>query len=155
MRKRDVLPVEAGPPHQWNIPQHAALHEGGGPDGEAVLQVPVDRRQRRLLWDDARIAKEVLSRTSQTTVNIPLADIDTIITREAFEQRAKPLLEQTIRTGPELWRIDPAEMLRAYVAGYLHTEAGTVPEEVYALAQSEPERLLRREVLAELEVLGR
>jgi hypothetical protein len=61
-------------------------------------------------------------------------------------------LEQTIRTRPELWRIDPAEMLRADVAGYLHIEAGAPPDEVYALAQSEPERLLRREVLAELEV---
>jgi hypothetical protein len=61
-------------------------------------------------------------------------------------------LEQTIGTRPELWRIDPAEMLRADVAGYLHTEAGAAPEEVYAFAQSEPERLLRREVLAALEV---
>jgi hypothetical protein len=61
-------------------------------------------------------------------------------------------LEQTIGTRPELWRIDPAEMLRADLAGYLHTEAGAAPEEVYALAQSEPERLLRREVLAALEV---
>jgi len=61
-------------------------------------------------------------------------------------------LEQTIRSRPELWRIEPAEMLRADVAGYLHTEAGEVPKQVYELAQSEPERLLRREVLAELEV---
>lgn len=61
-------------------------------------------------------------------------------------------LELTIRARPELWRSDPAEMMRADVAGYLHSEAGTVPEEVYALAQGEPERLLRREVLAELEV---
>jgi hypothetical protein len=61
-------------------------------------------------------------------------------------------MEQTIRARPELWRVDPAEMLRADVAGYLHTEAGEVPGEVYELAQGEPERLLRREVLADLEV---
>ncbi|MEY2934488.1 MAG: hypothetical protein RL033_5237, partial [Pseudomonadota bacterium] len=60
--------------------------------------------------------------------------------------------EQNIQTRAELWRREPPEMWRADVAGYLHTEAAEVPEVVYELARSEPEQLLRREVLAELEV---
>jgi hypothetical protein len=60
--------------------------------------------------------------------------------------------EQNIQARAELWRREPPEMWRADVAGYLHTEAAEVPGSVYELAQSEPERFLRREVLAELEV---
>jgi DNA-binding NtrC family response regulator len=60
--------------------------------------------------------------------------------------------EQNLQARAELWRRDPPEMWRADVAGYLHTEVAEVPEEVYELAQAEPERLLRREVLVELEV---
>jgi hypothetical protein len=60
--------------------------------------------------------------------------------------------EPTLRARPELWRCDPAEMLNADVAGYLHTEAGTAPPEVYELVQGEPERVLRREVLVGLAV---
>jgi len=61
-------------------------------------------------------------------------------------------LEQAVRTRPELWRVEPAEVLSVDVAGYLHVEPGVAPPEVYELAQSEPERLLRRDVLVQLEV---
>ncbi len=59
-------------------------------------------------------------------------------------------LEPNVFTRPELWRMDPPEVLSVDVAGYLHTEAGAAPGAVYELAQLEPERMLRREVLAEL-----
>jgi hypothetical protein len=61
-------------------------------------------------------------------------------------------MEQPLRSRPELWRCDPAEMLNADVAGYLHGEPGAAPPEVYELVQDEPERVLRREVLVGLEV---
>lgn len=61
-------------------------------------------------------------------------------------------LEDRMRTRPELWRVEPAEVLSVDVAGYLHTEPGAAPPEVYELVQEEPERLLRREVLVQLEV---
>ncbi len=61
-------------------------------------------------------------------------------------------LEESARTRPELWRIDPPEVLSVDLAGYLHTEPGSAPPELYELARSEPERLLRRDVLAALEV---
>lgn len=60
--------------------------------------------------------------------------------------------EQNIQARAELWRREPPEMWRADVSGNLYSEAAEVPAEVYELTQSEPERLLRREVLAELEV---
>lgn len=61
-------------------------------------------------------------------------------------------LEPTVRTRPELWRRDPPEVLSVDLAGYLHSEAAVAPAEVYELAAAEPERLLRRDVLASLEV---
>jgi transcriptional regulator with AAA-type ATPase domain len=61
-------------------------------------------------------------------------------------------LQTDVRSRPELWRIEPSEVLSVDVAGYLHTEAGIVPPEVYRLAAGEPEGLLRRDVLSELEV---
>ncbi|MEV6928047.1 Hsp70 family protein [Dactylosporangium sp. NPDC051485] len=57
-----------------------------------------DRRHRRMLWDDARIAKEMLSRTPATALHVPIAAADVSITREQFEDKARPLLEQTVRT---------------------------------------------------------
>ncbi len=63
--------------------------------------------------------------------------------------------EQNIQARAELWRREPPQMWRADVAGNLHGEAAEVPEEVYELARDEPERLLRREVLQELEVRRR
>lgn len=61
-------------------------------------------------------------------------------------------LEQNARTRPELWRVDPPEVLSVDVAGYLHTESGVVPPEVYQLAASEPESMLRSDVLTRLQV---
>jgi DNA-binding NtrC family response regulator len=61
-------------------------------------------------------------------------------------------LQRTLLARPELWRRDPPEAWRVDVAGYLHTESGCAPEQIYELAQGEPEQLLRRDVLTELEV---
>ncbi|MEV8515504.1 Hsp70 family protein [Dactylosporangium sp. NPDC051484] len=57
-----------------------------------------DRRHRRMLWDDARIAKEMLSRTPAAALHVPIAAADVSVTREQFEDKARPMLEQTVRT---------------------------------------------------------
>ena len=61
-------------------------------------------------------------------------------------------LEKNVHTRPELWRIEPPEALSVDVAGYLHTERGAAPPELYELAQAEPERMLRRDVLDAIQV---
>jgi molecular chaperone DnaK len=55
-----------------------------------------DRRHHRLLWDDAREAKESLSR--QNHVSFPLPDLgrDAMVTRAEFEAMAGPLLARTV-----------------------------------------------------------
>ncbi len=53
---------------------------------------------------------------------------------------------------PELWRQDPPEVLSVDLAGYLHVDRTEAPSRIYELALGEPERTLRAEVLASLEV---
>src|SRR6266704_1260834 len=56
-----------------------------------------DRRNRRLLWDDVRAAKERLSRSQTADIPIPLLTTDAHVTREELEGLARPVLEQTVR----------------------------------------------------------
>ncbi|MER7003396.1 Hsp70 family protein [Dactylosporangium sp. NPDC000555] len=63
-----------------------------------------DRRHRRMLWDDARIAKEMLSRTPAAALHVPIAAADVSVSREQFEDKARPLLEQTVRTTAAVMR---------------------------------------------------
>jgi Hsp70 protein len=63
------------------------------------LQQPdavVARRASRLLWEDVRTAKEMLSRTSATVIPIPLLDEDAPLGREQFELLARPILDRTV-----------------------------------------------------------
>jgi molecular chaperone DnaK (HSP70) len=55
-----------------------------------------DRRANRLLWDDVRTAKEVLSRTSSTYVHVPLIEDDVPLGREQLERLARPVLDRTV-----------------------------------------------------------
>ncbi|MEV0134257.1 Hsp70 family protein [Dactylosporangium sp. NPDC050688] len=55
-----------------------------------------DRRRRQQLYDEARVAKEQLSRQPTATVRVPLFDTDVQLTREEFEQLARPLLEEAV-----------------------------------------------------------
>jgi len=55
-----------------------------------------DRRHHRLLWDDAREAKESLSRQQSVTFPVPLTGTDALLTRGEFENMAGPLLARTI-----------------------------------------------------------
>jgi molecular chaperone DnaK len=63
-----------------------------------------DRRAQRQLWDDARIAKERLSRSQSADVMIPLLDVEMHVTRDELEQLARPILDQTVQVTSELLR---------------------------------------------------
>jgi hypothetical protein len=55
-----------------------------------------DRRHRRMLWDDARSTKELLSRATSAGMTIPLYDVDLYLTRPEFEILARPWLDRTV-----------------------------------------------------------
>jgi hypothetical protein len=56
-----------------------------------------ERRARRLLWDDVRVAKERLSRQPSADLNLPMLGTDVHLTREELEGLATAIVEQTIR----------------------------------------------------------
>jgi hypothetical protein len=107
------------------------------------LERPVttaDRRARRLLWDDVRGAKEALSRTSSSTVLIPLLDEDAPIGREQLEQLARPILDRTVAATANALReagVRPGELACVFLVGgasrlplaatLLHTAFGVAP----------------------------
>ncbi|WP_327008984.1 Hsp70 family protein [Dactylosporangium sp. NBC_01737] len=83
-------------------------------------QTTEDRRHRRLLWDDARVAKEMLSRTPSTGLHVPIAAADVDVTREAFEDLARPMLEQTVRTTAAVVRwagLDNSKLAGLFLVG--------------------------------------
>ncbi|HTJ33320.1 MAG TPA: Hsp70 family protein [Dactylosporangium sp.] len=55
-----------------------------------------ERRANRLLWDDVRSAKEMLSRTASTMIHIPALEADVPLGRDQFEQLARPILTATV-----------------------------------------------------------
>ncbi|GAA1544449.1 hypothetical protein GCM10009827_075310 [Dactylosporangium maewongense] len=55
-----------------------------------------DRRAAWQLWEDARLAKEMLSRAATTYVHVPLYDESVPIGREQLEQLARPILDRTV-----------------------------------------------------------
>jgi molecular chaperone DnaK (HSP70) len=103
---------------RWEVVSAAGLDDCGGADLDAALvehigatvgfrepdvwdslRAPVslaDRRNRRTLWEDSREAKEQLARSSSVTVPVPLVGQDVLVTREEFEQLARPWLDRTI-----------------------------------------------------------
>ncbi|WP_345729812.1 ABC transporter substrate-binding protein [Cryptosporangium minutisporangium] len=63
------------------------------------LESPVtagDRRASRLLWDDIRTAKEMLSRSSTADLHVPLLGDELPLGREQLDDLARPLLDQTV-----------------------------------------------------------
>jgi actin-like ATPase involved in cell morphogenesis len=63
-----------------------------------------ERRARRQLWDDVRIAKERLSRAQAADFVVPLLDVEAHLTREELETVARPVLEQTVQITQNLLR---------------------------------------------------
>jgi hypothetical protein len=79
----------------------------GVPEQWRRLTLPVDladRRHVRELWDDARAAKESLSRRSAAGLHVPVVDRDVHIGREEFEQAAGPALARTVEVTRTLLR---------------------------------------------------
>jgi hypothetical protein len=79
-----------------------------------------DRRSLRLLWDDARAVKEMLSRSDSASMHVPIATRDVTMSREEFEKRARPLLEQTVRTTSAVLRwsnVDKSHLAGVFLVG--------------------------------------
>ncbi|MEN3306134.1 MAG: hypothetical protein V7603_2336, partial [Micromonosporaceae bacterium] len=55
-----------------------------------------ERRHRRMLYDDVRAAKEMLSRTTSADIHLPALEVDAHLTREEFEGLVRPYLEHTV-----------------------------------------------------------
>ncbi|GIF10573.1 Hsp70 family protein [Actinoplanes teichomyceticus] len=85
-----------------------------------------ERRARRQLWDDVRIAKERLSRAQSADFVVPLLDTEVHLTREELEQVARPVLEQTVRITRNLLTF--AELPAGRLAGvFLVGGASRIP----------------------------
>ncbi|TQS42655.1 ABC transporter substrate-binding protein [Cryptosporangium phraense] len=83
-------------------------------------QDAADRRAARLLWDDVRTAKEVLSRASSATVHVPLLNDDLPLGREQLERLARPLLDRTVTTTRNALReagVPPGEVAGLFLVG--------------------------------------
>ncbi len=69
------------------------------PDQWAALVNPSDgnaRRHRRMLYEDVRAAKEMLSRVSSADIHLPVLEVDAHVTREELESLIRPYLERTV-----------------------------------------------------------
>ncbi|HTJ34257.1 MAG TPA: Hsp70 family protein [Dactylosporangium sp.] len=109
----------------------------------ASLANPTDanaRRMRRMLYEDVRGAKEMLSRTASTDIHIPSMEIDAHLTREELETLVKPYLERTVaclRRAIESARLQPKDLVGIFLVGgssriplaahLIHTELGVAP----------------------------
>ncbi|WP_051797167.1 Hsp70 family protein [Catenuloplanes japonicus] len=72
------------------------------PDARARLASPAtraDRRARRALWDAARTAKELLSRSPFTMIALPAGDSEAPLGREQLDALALPILARTVDTA--------------------------------------------------------
>jgi hypothetical protein len=100
-----------------------------------------ERRARLRLWEDIRVAKELLSRQSTVTIHVPFLDIDHILGREELERLAKPLIERTVRCVEDMLaaaNLTPAALSALFLVGgatrmpivatLLHRRLGIAPE---------------------------
>ncbi|MEN3306296.1 MAG: hypothetical protein V7603_2498 [Micromonosporaceae bacterium] len=111
----DVSVIERQPDGGWRVLASEGLDDVGGLDLDAEIVAhigarlsrsdperwqrltdPAAQRDRWLLRDDVRGAKEQLSRTSSAMVRVPVFETDVPVTREEFEALARPWLERTV-----------------------------------------------------------
>jgi ABC-type branched-subunit amino acid transport system substrate-binding protein len=59
-------------------------------------ETPADRRAAWQLWEDVRLAKEMLSRATSTYIQVPLIDESAPLGREQLETLARPILDRTV-----------------------------------------------------------
>ncbi|MEV4131840.1 Hsp70 family protein [Dactylosporangium sp. NPDC049742] len=100
-----------------------AVHGSANADAWARLNSPAadaDRRAARTLWDEVRNGKEMLSRSAQTSIFIPLLEIDTTLGREQLETLARPLLDRTVAATRIALReagVRPADLTGVFLVG--------------------------------------
>ncbi|MEH1126703.1 Hsp70 family protein [Micromonospora sp. CPCC 206061] len=98
------------------------------------------RRQRALLYDDVRGAKEMLSRTTTADVHLPALDISAHITRDEFEGLIRQYVIQTVHCLAQTItaaRMAPPDLVGIFLVGgssriplaahLIHTELGVAP----------------------------
>jgi Hsp70 protein len=120
-----------------------AAHREWDAQVRARLDRPVtasDRRACMQFRDDVRVAKEMLSRSAATFVQVPLVDQDVPVSRDQFEQLARPTLERTVTATKAAVRdaaVAPAEIAAVFLVGggsriplaatLLHRALGSAP----------------------------
>jgi molecular chaperone DnaK len=96
----DGLPDVGGLDFDHAIVDHLGRQYGHShPEQWARLVNPRDgaeRRQRRMLYEDARAAKEMLSRTASVDIHLPTLEVDAHLTRAELEDLVRPHLERTV-----------------------------------------------------------
>jgi actin-like ATPase involved in cell morphogenesis len=107
------------------------------PDGWRRLEHPVtaaDRRDRLLLWQEVRAAKESLSRLAVAPVHVPGHPSDLHLTREELAAVAAPLLAPVADLAADLTEHPPAAVLLVgggsrlpILAQLLHARLGVAP----------------------------
>jgi len=78
----------------------AATYAPAHPEDWERLRAPTtveDRRAKRQLWDDVRVAKERLSRSPSADLVIPICDVEAHLTRAELERVATPILARTVQ----------------------------------------------------------
>ncbi|MDG4823425.1 Hsp70 family protein [Asanoa sp. WMMD1127] len=78
----------------------AATYAPTHPEAWERLRNPAtveDRRAKRQLWDDVRVAKERLSRSPSADLVVPICDVEAHLTRTELEKVALPILAQTVQ----------------------------------------------------------
>ncbi|BCJ37828.1 hypothetical protein Athai_53310 [Actinocatenispora thailandica] len=101
---------------------------------------PAELRHSRTLWEDARLAKEALSRQNTAGIFVPLVDRDVHVTREQFESAARAALTRTAEatlSAIRQARITPADVAGLFLVGgstrvpmaatLLHQRVGLAP----------------------------
>ncbi|HEU4349821.1 MAG TPA: Hsp70 family protein [Actinoplanes sp.] len=124
------------------IVNHVGTLFGDRPEWRRLLEPSTveERRAKRQLWDDVRIAKERLSRTQSADFVVPLLDTEVHLTRDELEKLARPVLDQTVEVtrGMIRWAGLPEGRLAGVflvggasriplVATLLHRELGEAP----------------------------
>ncbi|MEU0562130.1 Hsp70 family protein, partial [Dactylosporangium sp. NPDC006015] len=120
-----------------------AVVSAAAPAAWQRLESPVtaaDRRDRLLLWQEVRAAKESLSRLSVAPVHVPGYPSDPHLTREELESVATPLLAPVAELAADLVAAsggEPAEVLLVgggsrlpSLARLLHARLGVAPTTV-------------------------
>ena len=79
-----------------------------------------DRRAKRQLWDDVRVAKERLSRSPTADLVVPLLDLDVHLTRDELERLAEPVLAPTVAVTRAVLRsaaLPPGNLAGLFLVG--------------------------------------